>query len=423
MKYTNQSSAHDTLGVFSVGALAFSVSFGVALVSISTLLIVLSAILVLTKELYFERDKLLSRGAVLRRVTTSWTICVGLVWIMLSSSWSIGTISQVAWELVRSFRLLIILLILFLINTPQQALKILDIWAVGQIFVILSSYWLWLGFPAPWATYSFAMLTFTPYTSSLDQPIMSSIGFALIWFFRDHFSRSWARFFKISSRYGGLYLVYLVLSLIFINVGFLMIGRSGMLSLIIVLTIIAWSLFNKKFRIFVFLIPFIFFFFLYFLSPKFSGRINEIPNQVSEYNSGRIESSQAIRLEFWRRSIQAIQEKPILGYGVGGWPNAYLEALKSEEGIQADSPHQQFLLWWVEEGTIGLFSLIAIYFGIFKDAFKLVAPSNYSLLSVISVLFFTSLMNCPLQGAGLGEFFCLIIGILMVFRAKSILDS
>jgi hypothetical protein len=76
------------------------------------------------------------------------------------------------------------------------------------------------------------------------------------------------------------------------------------------------------------------------------------------------------------------------------------------------------LLWWVEEGTIGLIFLISIYLGILFDSFKLDFGAKYSLISTLSILFFTSLMNCPLQGAGISEFFGVLIGTLLSFNKE-----
>jgi O-antigen ligase len=158
---------------------------------------------------------------------------------------------------------------------------------------------------------------------------------------------------------------------------------------------------------------------LYFLSPKFHNRIELIPYEILEYKEGKIETSQAIRLEFWHRSIQAIEKRPFFGFGVGSWPDSYKIALNGEVGIKAESPHQQFLLWWVEEGTIGFLFLLSIFFSILKDAMNLQPIAKNALIAVWAVLFFTSLMNCPLQGAGISEFFCVIIGVLLTFKSKT----
>ena len=419
----------ENFALFATCSLALSVSLGVAMVSISCLLVVLSALFLFikgqTRELLSVRglnslenpvssDELSSvkrqfnQSASASDLWTPWAIGAGLLWIAISIFWSISSWSQIGAELVRSARILVIPLVLYNIRSEEQVLKVIGVWVWGQIFVILSSYWLWLGLSAPWALSEEAVNHFTPYTTSLDQPIMSAVTFGVIWFFKEHFAKVWGK-------WGGL-LVYAVLALFLVNVCFLMIGRSGMLSMILVLTVIGWWTLKPKFRKLAVFIPFIIFGLLYFASPKFQDRISKIPAEVTEYKKGKIETSQAIRLEFWNRSVQAITQKPLLGFGVGSWPQAYIIALNGEEGIQADSPHQQFLLWWVEEGSVGFILLVAIYVSILLDAYKLELRAKYALISTLNVLFFTSLMNCPLQGAGISEFFCLIIGAMMVLK-------
>ena len=419
----------EKFALFATCCLAFSVSLGVAMVSISSLLVVLAALFLFIKGQV--------RGAVLDQSTNSdgnqvatnyltpkerkfsysnlasnlwspWAIGVGLLWIAISIFWSISSWPQIGAELVRSARILVIPLVLYIIRSEEQVLKVIGVWVWGQIFVILSSYWLWLGLSAPWALSEEAVNHFTPYTTSLDQPIMSAVTFGVIWFFKEHFAKLWGQW--------GRLLVNAVLALFLVNVCFLMIGRSGMLSMILVLTVIGWWTLKPKFRKFTVFIPFVIFGLLYLASPKFQDRISKIPAEITEYKKGKIETSQAIRLEFWHRSVQAITQKPLIGFGVGSWPQAYVIALNGEEGIQADSPHQQFLLWWVEEGTVGFLLLVAIYVSILRDAYKLEPRAKNALISTLNVLLFTSLMNCPLQGAGISEFFCLIIGALMVLR-------
>ena len=418
MKFENKSVLLDRFVLFSVGSLAFSVSLGVALVSISCLLLVIACICVFISEQFLNRhSNLLNKSSCnLGNLVTVWAIIWGLIWIVISICWSIAPWHQVGLELMRSARILVIPLVVYLVRTPENALRVLQVWIFGQVFVIFSSYGLWLGIQEPWTTSNNAVEFFTPYSNTLDQPIMSSVTFAVLWFYRDHFSSLLTRVFNIKSKLVIQILFNSILAIFFINVCFLMIGRSGMLSMIIVITVVAWFSLSKQVKRFALFLPFVIFGLLYGTSSKFHDRILQIPNEIFEYQQGKIETSQAIRLEFWHRSIQAVGERPILGYGVGSWPQAYLIALKGEPGIKADSPHQQFFLWWVEEGTVGVLSLLAIYLGIFKDSFRLEDRAKYSLISVFCVLFFTSLMNCPLQGAGISEFFCLVIGSLLVFQ-------
>jgi O-antigen ligase len=296
----------------------------------------------------------------------------------------------------------------YLVISERVALKVIEIWIFAQIIVIFSSYGLWLGLSIPWAISVDANQFYTPFTTTLEQPIMNSVMLSVLWFYRVHFIR---RF--------GVAVVSLGFLLTLINISFLMVGRSGIFSMIIVLTMFFWFSANQKIRKYILLIPIIIFLTLYAFSPKFHSRVDLIPLEITEFQKGNIETSQAIRLEFWHRSIQAIEKKPILGYGVGSWPDAYKIALNGEQGIKADSPHQQFLLWWVEEGTVGLILLLTIFFSIYKDSLNLQARSKHALLTILIVLFFVSFMNCPLQGAGISEFFSLIIGLLITFKAES----
>jgi O-antigen ligase len=195
-----------------------------------------------------------------------------------------------------------------------------------------------------------------------------------------------------------------------------MIGRTGILSTIIVLTmIVGWTI-RPKFRYLIVLLPFFIFGVLFMVSSRFEQRISEIPSQISEYQKGNLDTSQAQRLDFWRRSVQAVNDRPWLGSGVGSWPYAYKKALNGEVGLRADNPHQQFFLWWVEGGAVGLMLLLGFFGSIIFDSLKLECRAKKSLLTVLTVLIFTCLMNCPLQDAGISEFFAVLITSLMCLR-------
>ena len=385
-----------------VACLAFSINFGVALVSLSCLLILLASIFIWVGE-KFSIHKIEPRKIKL----TSWAIFISLAWIYLSVSWTISNWDQIGLGLMRYSRLLVIPFLYYLLRTPEQGFRVMTIWVYGQLFVLLSSYMLWLGIPAPWALEPSATWLYAPYNSYLETSVMSSIMVAVLWFFKDNFKNKW-----------GSWVFYLIMGLTVFNVFFIMAGRSGFLSMILVLTFIIWWLISKKYRGFVLLLPFVLGFSLFLMSPKFHDRVLSINSDVSDFQRGKLESSQATRLEFWKRSAQAIVEKPIIGYGVGSWPLAYQLALKGEVGLKADSPHQQYFLWWVEGGTIALFCLIGIFAAIYRDALTLEEPAGRALITVLAVLCVVSLMNCPLEGAGMSEYFCFVIAILLCVGDK-----
>ena len=385
-----------------VACLAFSINFGVALVSLSCLFIFLVSIFI-----WITEKSSIHKVEPRKIKLTLWAVFISLAWIYLSASWTISNWDKVGLGLMRYSRLLVIPFVYYLLRTPEQGFRVMTIWVYGQLFVLLTSYVLWLGIPAPWALEPSATVLYAPYNSYLETSIMSAIMVAVLWFFKDNFKTKW-----------GSWVFYLIIGLTLFNVFFIMAGRSGFLSMILVLTFIIWWLISKKYRGFVLLVPFLLGFSLFLASPKFHDRVLSVYSDVAEFQRGKLEGSQATRLEFWKRSVQAIVEKPIIGYGVGSWPLAYQLALKGEVGLKADSPHQQYFLWWVEGGTIALLCLLGIFAAIYKDAVALEEPAGRALITVLAVLCVVSLMNCPLEGAGIAEYFCFVIATLLCVGTK-----
>jgi O-antigen ligase len=86
--------------------------------------------------------------------------------------------------------------------------------------------------------------------------------------------------------------------------------------------------------------------------------------------------------------------------------------------MKADSPHQKYFLWWVEGGTIWLICLLGIFVAIYKDSLALEESAGRALITVLAVLCVVSLMNCPLEGAGMSEYFCFVLAALLCVGAK-----
>ena len=234
---------------------------------------------------------------------------------------------------------------------------------------------------------------------------MNTIMFTVVWNFRERFYQDW-----------GKGIVRLILALTLFEVFFIMIGRTGILCMLTVLTVMLWELVDKKYKIVIIIFPFVFFAALYQISSKIEQRSKEVVADVIKYKNGDHNTSQGNRIEFSKRSIQAIIERPLLGYGAGSWPIAYKLALKGESGKEgADNPHQQFLLWFTEGGVVAFILLLNFYHSILRDSSMLSVRAKNTLHSIFIILLITSMMNCPLHGAGMSEFFCLIIALMMSF--------
>jgi O-antigen ligase len=381
--------------LISVCFLAFAVNFGVALVSLATFFIFIFFIFNF-KKLYFLTSLQLPYLKLFLII-----IYLSISWYLLSYLWAVSSPTSFIKQLVNYSRVLLIPIILYSLSKEVDHFQIYKILVVSHLFVIFTSYLLWLKVPVFWETNFEAYSTFTPYTSSLEQPIISTVIFSIVWFNRNKFNDFWGSLTTFTCEF-----------FLAANICFLMIGRSGILAFILLLTFIFFISLSYLWRHVALVFPFLFFQLIYFCSARVHSRFDAVLNQIIEYQNGQITSSQAIRLDFWYRSIQAFFERPIIGFGAGGWSNAYAKVLNGDLGvIGADNPHQQFLLWAVEGGSIGLMLLVLFYLLIFRISLYSASESSLLIRSVVLILFLVSFMNCPLHGAGLSEFFCLIIAV------------
>jgi O-antigen ligase len=382
--------------------LAVSVSLGVALVSISKLLIVL-AIAAKLMSLWRAGQLRLAKSGYL----TFTTIALGLAWMYLSLLWSEGGDSERMVSFMRHARLWVLPAIYYLVQTRQEALKVLVALVMGQAFVVLSSWLLWLGVSLPWAMTKYPMGAGIVFASTLEQPVMSTLMLVLVWFLRAEIPQKWRQT-----------IVTIALVLTIANVFFVMTGRTGYLVMMLAISLAIFWLLPKKFRPAAVLLPIVMALVLGFISTRFQTKMAEIKRDVLEYQKGNFDTSQAQRLDYWAKSLEAIHEKPIIGHGVGSWRVNYIRLGGADQVNPPSNPHQQFLLWMVEGGLIGLAFLLAIFAAIYRDSRQLDLAAQQALRATLAITILMSMMNCPLFGAGMGEFILLMMATLLAANQR-----
>jgi O-antigen ligase len=264
----------------------------------------------------------------------------------------------------------------------------------GMVIMMLSSWALFAGLPVPWATAQVLPSMGIVHGSTLEQPVLLTLLAVVVWFMRDHWPKGhW--------RWGPI----LVLLLTVLNVFFVMTGRSGFLVMLLFITMAVWWQLPQKWRWLVVGLPFALGALMMLISPRFQAKTTQVLSDVSVYRQGGIDASQAQRLDYWHRSLLAMKESPLLGHGVGSWRMNYHRL----GGMQVDAPsnpHQQYLLWAVESGAVGLFLFLGILVFQLKGAYALPLNAKQTLLTVTAMAAVMGLMNCPYFGAGMGE--CLV---------------
>lgn len=383
--------------LFAVYCLALSVNFGVALVSISKLLIVFALVAKILSLLYINNLKIKSP-----HFLTFTAIGLALCWMSISMIWSASNLNDSLNSLMRHGRLWVLPATYFLLETKQESLKALTFLVIGQLFVVISSWLLWMGIPIPWATTNDPSNLGIVFSSTLEQPIMSTLMLAIVWHFRDTIKVPWR-----------LPIVLIIATLTIANVFFIMTGRTGYLVMLLAISLSIFLQLPRRLKPIIFVLPIILGVGLAFVSDRFQTRMLEIKRDIVDYQKGSTETSQAQRLDYWLKSVDAISKKPIQGYGVGSWRLTYQEFGGLQVNNPPSNPHQQFLLWGVEGGIIGLMLLIYILASIYSDSFKLSINAAQALQTVLAITILMGLMNCPFYGAGMGEFILFIMGALM----------
>jgi O-antigen ligase len=93
---------------------------------------------------------------------------------------------------------------------------------------------------------------------------------------------------------------------------------------------------------------------------------------IATYQEGRAKTSVAYRLDFVKTTWAMIRERPVLGYGTGGFIPGYRDYVRLHDPEQAttDNPHTDYLFYWAEAGLPGLVAVLALYAGTLALAWR-----------------------------------------------------
>ena len=386
---------------------ALSASLGTAVSAIGRLLLYLAAVVYLVSRVS-GRGRAPGTGL---PPAMSWAVLLALVYMALSVLWSAVGPVEALWSWSRHARILTILILLCLIANLAEARAVLRVFVWGQLFVVLSAWMLVLKLPVPWATGAWQG-SFAVYSSYLEQGISQAVLVALLWFQRDHVFGPRGRWLAL-----GLAVATAVLT-----IG-LMPGRSGHMVLLGVLTFALFHRLPRRFRWAVLLAPMLAVVLMFQLSTTFRERMTQVGSEVAMHRQGSAqETSSGARLEYWRASLHAITEQPLLGHGAGSWNQAY-RRLKGPQVSSlydtASDPHQLFLLWAVEGGLLGLALLCAVLATLWRYGSRLAAADGHALQAMVLALVISGLFNSMIYGIGMGDFFCIGLGILAALGRDS----
>ncbi len=390
--------------------ISVSVSLPIAWVSLAKILLLTSGLFLLASN-HFRSSRVVW-------FSNAWT--PKIIWISLavfgvSLFWTASISSIGVLALAKHSKLLEVLLLVLLIQSVEDAKVGITALITGQSFLLISSWLLWFGIPIPWTTDPQGKnVVFSTY---LDQSIMFASMAALAWHLRNE--RLWPNWLSVLLSAAAL-----------ANVFFLLEGRTGHVVGVVVLSLIVmWSA-PKRYRIISFITTsLILSLVLYAYSLVFNTRLSGAVTESQQYaQKADIQTSAGWRLNAWQRSLQAIAEKPLYGHGVGSWALT-VKRIEGEKGASvfgegnASNPHQEYLLWGVELGVIGLLLFLLLLFSIAKDALQYSIPIQRAIFSVVAVLAVACLFNSTLYDDLIGDYFCITLGLLMAYGIQTRIEA
>jgi O-antigen ligase len=392
---------------------AASVGLSMVFISISKFLLIVLG----TGVLLFSR-RFPTPDRQLKGMSTPIAVLLVLLAFALSLFWTVAPQADALGSWVKYGKLIMVLLLVILIRDRREAIYALSAFAAAQVFLLASSWMLFVHLPVPWATSRMALTEYAVFSSYLDQGIMSAVFAALCWHLRE----------LVPGQFGRSLAIFVAFAAV-ANILFVLMGRTAhVVSIVLISLAIMWEL-PKKYRPLMVLLPFFLALGLFFASSKVRDRMTLVQTEVLAYSAQKTaDTSSGIRLDLWKTAVQAIGEYPITGSGIGSWSTQFnrLQHEKNPAHVDIDgngNPHQEFFLWGVQLGIPGILMFMALLFSIWRDTLKFPTPYARATQSTLIALAVACLFNSSLYDAQIGDFFCVLIGLLLALGRLSILEQ
>ena len=379
-----------------------------ALISISKLLLMILGATVL---LFVQGAPAPNR--LLKGMRTPTAIMIALAAFAISLVWTVAPQDDALGSLAKYGKLLLVVLLLISIRDRREAIYALGYFAAAQTFLLASSWLLFAQIPLPWATSRVALTNYSVFSSYLDQGIMSAVFAAVCWHLRE----------LAPGRYGRQLAVGVATAAL-VNVLFMLSGRRAhVVSVVLISIAIMWEL-PKRYRGAIVLLPFLIAAGLFFTSSKVRDRMTQVQTEVSAYSGQQsATTSSGIRLELWATALQSIGEHPVAGSGIGSWSTRFNQLQHVKNPAHVDiagngNPHQEYLLWGVQLGIPGILIFVGLLFSIWHDTWNMEKSCARAIQSTVFALAVACFFNASVYDALIGDFFCILIGLLLALGRR-----
>jgi O-antigen ligase len=330
-------------------------------------------------------------------------IYFSIAWILISTAWTPVDVDTAIYAFTKHAKILIIPLIVYISTSEKIGSKCLNYALYTQIGICIVSWFLAIKFSInqylaeDFVSLNLSGQNFNVFSESqLDQSIMFVVSAAIIWHIRNTIPIS-------------KWIIYTSVFLFLTNVLFLANSRTGYILAIASVTLAIYYLPPFKFKwAALMMAPCLLITLLLLGSQQFSDRVNQVVHEVqSTEQPENVKTSSGWRLNAWQRSIEAFYDRPILGHGLGSWTYAAKKA-EGDKGNDVfgkgnrSNPHQEYLLWAVEFGLVGILLKIILIYSVFVSSKSNIPQyrnaTNATLLCIVLAGLFNSVIFDDLSG-------------------------
>ncbi len=198
-------------------------------------------------------------------------------------------------------------------------------------------------------------------------------------------------------------------------------GRSGWLMLIVAaVTAVALTLRGRRLALGLLLVPVVAAA-VVGASPRIQERFRVGWQEATGVATGSELTSMGIRVVMWRTTADLIGDRPVAGYGLGGYAPAYAALIKQRhsdwKATTTPDAHNQYLTLWVEAGLAGLLAFAWFLFSALRQEAQ--PPWRAIGVSLLAGWCATSMLSSHFQTFNEGHLIAIFLGAFLARPAYS----
>ncbi len=193
--------------------------------------------------------------------------------------------------------------------------------------------------------------------------------------------------------------ILFLMTVYFIALSVVVVGRPGYLAFIISCPLMMYNLFGKKNLIITISIT-VLVMLLLLMSPTVQHRIDQMMEDFSQYSEGNKDTSIGRRFQMWEISSELFIKHPFTGTGSSGFKTMWENNLPTPEMDPYNNPHNTFFFLIAAFGIPGIIFILWLFIVLLKSGWQDKSGIvGFSILSFTFILFIGSLTNTMILGS------------------------